>query len=288
MTTAGSRKIERRAFRQSSATYYASAKFLPKPARDDIFKLYSFTNLAHTYVDANPAERISFFALRKAWDEAKDNPGFDVTVSEAEDWEDLAIKNIVSLVRKYDLDPEWIEAFLNSMESDLEGRVYDTWDDTLDYIYGSAEVIALIICKIMNTDPASYESARTEGRAMQLMNFIRRLPQDHARGRCYFPKNELENFGLPDLSMETALANREAFEKCIQRQLVRYESWQTKASKGETYLPKAYRVAIITAVDMCNWMAASISRDPMAIFGRQVKPAKKRVLVIGLCNLLAL
>ncbi|HSD56220.1 MAG TPA: squalene/phytoene synthase family protein [Candidatus Saccharimonadales bacterium] len=288
MTTAGSRKIERRAFRQSSATYYASAKFLSKPARDDLFKMYSFTNLAHTYVDAAPVERTAFLALRKAWDEAKDDPEFDTTLHEAEDWEDVAIKNIVGLVRKYDIDPEWIEAFLDSIQSDLEGRTYETWDDTLEYIYGTAEVVAMIICKIMNADPASYESARMEGRSMQLVNFIRCLPEANARGRCYFPRNELDNFGLADLSLDTAQTNQEAFEKFIQRQLVRYEGWQTKASKGESYVPKAYRVAIVTAVDMCNWMATSISRDPMAIFGRKVKPAKNRVLVTGLCNLLAL
>jgi phytoene synthase len=250
--------------------------------------MYSFTNLAHTYVDARPIERASFVALRRAWDGAKNDQDFDTHILEGEVWDKIAIKNIVELVRKYELDPEWIEAFLDSMQNDLDGRVYETWDDTLDYMYGSAEIMALIICRIMNTDPASYDSARMVGRAMQLMNFIRCLPEDNTRGRCYFPRNELDNFGLSDLSRETALANPEAFEKCIQRQLVRYESWQTKASKGESYIPKAYRVAIITAVDMCNWMAAGISRDPKAIFGRKVKPAKNRVLVTGLCNLLAL
>lgn len=282
-----SQKIERNAFRQSSATYYASSKFLPKQERDWLFKMYSFTGLARSYAD-DPNGRLKFERLRKRWDAAKTDKTFDTTLNDDASLDEIAVKNMVALTRKYALDLAWIEAFLNSMQQDQDGKVYKTWDDTLDYMYGSAEVISLIICRIMNTDPASYEHARMEGRAMQLVNFIRNIADDAARGRCYIPKNELKNFGLSDLSKETATNNRQAFEKCIRRQIRRYEAWQLEASKGETFVPRKYRVAVVTAVDMCNWMAASISRDPMAVYGRKVRPGKNRMLVTGLTNMLSL
>jgi phytoene synthase len=282
-----SQKIERDAFRQSSATYYASSKFLPKQERDYLFKMYSFTGLARSYA-SDPKGRLKFERLRKRWDKAKLDDSFDTTVGDSASLDTIAVKNMVALTRKYSLDLAWIEAFLNSMQQDQDGKVYETWDDTLDYIYGSAEIIALIICRIMNTDPAAYEHARMEARAMQLVDFIRNIADDAARGRCYIPKNELKNFGLNDLTKETATANKDAFEKCIRRQIRRYEAWQLEASKGETFVPRKYRVTIVTAVDMCNWMAASISRDPMAVYARKVKPAKNRMLVTGLTNMLSL
>src|SRR5690606_10683469 len=69
----------------------------------------------------------------------------------------LAIENGVSLnpvlhafqlvVEKYQIEPELIDAFLHSMEMDLD---FQTYSDSRfsEYIYGSAEVVGLMCLKI--------------------------------------------------------------------------------------------------------------------------------------------
>ena len=104
------------------------------------------------------------------------------------------------VVNRYAIERELIDAFLLSMELDLdEGRVYDKalYDK---YIYGSAEVVGLMCLRVFcDGDAAAYqrlrEPARRLGAAFQKVNFLRDLRSDYAeRGRTYFPTIDFTRF----------------------------------------------------------------------------------------------
>ncbi|MCC2548680.1 phytoene/squalene synthase family protein [Hymenobacter sp. BT175] len=96
------------------------------------------------------------------------------------------------VVRQYGIDREFIDAFLRSMEMDLEDRSYH---QSLynEYIYGSAEVVGLMCLRIFCAgDEALFdrlrEPARRLGAAFQKVNFLRDIRSDYEeRGRVYFP-----------------------------------------------------------------------------------------------------
>lgn len=96
------------------------------------------------------------------------------------------------VVNQYKIDRELIEAFLHSMEMDLEKISYT---DSLfkEYIYGSAEVIGLMCLRIFcHGHEGLYErllpAARSLGSAFQKINFLRDIQADYEeRGRVYFP-----------------------------------------------------------------------------------------------------
>ena len=68
----------------------------------------------------------------------------------------------------------------------------------------------------------------------------------------------------------------------IDLQLKRYRGWQKEASKSFDDIPRRFRIPLQTAVEMYNWTADKIDKDPYIIFKKKLKPRKARVLVHGL------
>jgi len=103
------------------------------------------------------------------------------------------------MVHRYGIDREFIDAFLRSMEMDLEDNRYN---QSLyeEYIYGSAEVVGLMCLRIFcEGDDAMFERlrepARRLGSAFQKVNFLRDIRSDYEeRGRVYFPGVVYERF----------------------------------------------------------------------------------------------
>lgn len=269
---------ERRIFRKGSTTFFTSSLFFPRQIRKDVFDLYSFVRVADDYVDQVPANAKAFRRLKKLWEGAVCDHRYDTNHASNDSIDIRVTKNMVRLCRKYEFDPEWVEAFLKSMESDLSPKPCRTLDDTLEYIYGSAEVIGLMMARIMGLDPAADETAKLQGRAMQMINFIRDIEEDNRLGRQYFPNQELKRFKLKDLSRKTASSQPEDFQKFIHFQLGRYFEWQNQAAAGYKYVPRRLLVPLKTASDMYKWTAENIQNEPLTIYAMKIKPRKTRVI----------
>jgi phytoene/squalene synthetase len=103
------------------------------------------------------------------------------------------------IVNAYQIDKDLIEAFLISMEMDLD---FKTYNDSRyhEYIYGSAEVVGLMCLKVFcEGDQKLYESLRSPacklGSAFQKVNFLRDIKSDYEeRGRVYFPGVDFNSF----------------------------------------------------------------------------------------------
>jgi phytoene synthase len=140
------------------------------------------------------------------------------------------------VVRQYQIDRSFIEAFLNSMEMDLDGRQYDRslYDE---YIYGSAEVVGLMCLQVFcEGDNELFERlkepARSLGAAFQKVNFLRDIQSDFQdRGRVYFPKVDFHTFSN---------ASKLEIEQDIQRDF-------DKAYEGILGLPKEARMGVYLA-----------------------------------------
>jgi phytoene/squalene synthetase len=103
------------------------------------------------------------------------------------------------IVNKYKIDRELIDAFLHSMEMDLDFKTYDD-SKYLEYIYGSAEVVGLMCLKIFcEGNVEMYERLKEPacklGSAFQKVNFLRDIKSDYEeRGRVYFPEVDFQKF----------------------------------------------------------------------------------------------
>jgi len=263
-------------FKEGSRTYFYSSLFFPSYIKKEVFSLYGFVRKADNFVDHKPQDIQGFYNFKEKYEKAIN--GYKTN--------DIVIDSFVELSEKKDFNPAWVEAFLESMEMDLTKNSYENIEETLKYIYGSAEVIGLMMAKIMKLPEESYHHARYLGRAMQYINFIRDIAEDKTLGRNYFPKNELKKHKLDSLNFDHLNSNKINFTNFIHEQLNRYCSWQQKAEEGYKYIPKRYLIPVKTASEMYNWTAVQIYKKPFIVFSEKVKPMVKQIITTTFLNVI--
>ena len=174
-----------------STSFTLGIKTLNKDFHPPIYAIYGFVRYADEIVDTfhehNKEELLNQFKIDTF----------------------TAIENRISLnpvlhafqlvVNKFGIEHQLINAFLYSMEMDLELKEYnkDLYDE---YIYGSAEVVGLMCLRVFcEGNELCYENlksaARSLGSAFQKINFLRDIKSDFQdRGRIYFPKLDFDQF----------------------------------------------------------------------------------------------
>jgi 15-cis-phytoene synthase len=263
-------------FRKGSRTYFYSSLFFPMKIRQEVFILYGFVRKTDNYVDVIPQDKEGFYEFKKKYYQAKNG----------QQTGDIVIDSFVRLAKRKGFEDEWVEAFLHSMELDLIKKRYETLDEVLEYIYGSAEVIGLMMAKIIGLPKDSFEHAKYLGRAMQYINFIRDIAEDLQLGRVYFPQTDLQTHGLENLTHEHVKRNPELFRGFLQTQLDRYCHWQEQAEEGYHFIPKRYLISIKTASEMYHWTAEQIAHHPFIVYEVKVKPMISKILLSVVSNLI--
>ncbi|MGI4805859.1 MAG: phytoene/squalene synthase family protein [Janthinobacterium lividum] len=174
-----------------STSFSKGIKTFAKRFRYPIYAVYGFVRYADEIVD-------TFHGFDK-----------ELLISEFRKVTFEAIKRKISLnpvlqsfqevVNTYGINVHLIDAFLKSMEMDLDNTVYNE-DGYKEYIYGSAEVVGLMCLKIfceedINLYNKLVPKARSLGAAFQKINFLRDIKSDfEERGRTYFPSVDFTKF----------------------------------------------------------------------------------------------
>ena len=254
-------------FKQGSVTYFYSSLFFPSKVRKDVFSLYAFVRTADDFVDSQPAQKDKFLEFTSEYRQA----------IKSKKSTNQIIASMVELCERKGFKEEWVESFLEVMEQDLYQTKCVSMDETIKYMYGSAEVVGLMMAKIMDLPEKATASATLLGRAFQYINFIRDIAEDNTLGRQYLPMQLTKKFGLKNLSQEEAEAKPKQFEALIFEQLDIYQDWMCQARVGFGYIPKRFRVPIITSARMYDWTAKQIRKDPMVVFRTKVKPTPLQV-----------
>jgi len=259
-------------FRRGSRTFFNSSLFFPEKVRRDVVILYAFVRTADDFVDSIPQDKEGFHAFRARYELARRT---------GRDSGDPIVDSFIELSRRRKFDEAWAEAFLNSMEADLTTKRYETPDEVLVYIHGSAEVIGFFMASIMELPSTAMEAAAFLGRAMQYINFIRDIAEDNELGRTYLP---LAGSGLEDLTEDTARSKPEVFARFIRSQIDLYREWQAHAEAAFGWIPWRSRVAVMTAGEMYKWAATKIYRNPFIVYEKKVKPSRQRIILSLLRN----
>ena len=174
-----------------STSFSLGIKMLHKKLHDPIYSIYGFVRFSDEIVDT-----------LHDYDKKQLLKSFTKDTYQAIE-EKISLNPILQsfqlAVNQYNIDHQLIDAFLHSMELDLEQNSYDKkgYDE---YIYGSAEVVGLMCLQVFcEGDSKQYESlknsARSLGSAFQKINFLRDFNDDyHGMGRLYFPNIRMDNF----------------------------------------------------------------------------------------------
>ena len=184
--------------KRHGTTYYWSTKVLPKVKQHHVHALYAFARYADDIVDEIPSQGgrdVPTEVRATALADFGDRFFADLETGKSDD---PVLKAVVHTVRAFDIDIDAFRRFLTSMTMDLTVESYETWDDLLVYMDGSAAVIGEMMLPIL--EPSDYDvalpHARDLGNAFQLTNFLRDIDEDLDRGRQYVPLEDSQRFGV--------------------------------------------------------------------------------------------
>jgi len=174
-----------------STSFSMGIRIFQKKYRKPIYAIYGFVRFADEIVDTfHDHDKAGLFQKFRA----DTRHAIDNKISL-----NPVLHSFQKIYHEYNFDYELVEAFLNSMEMDLNKSNYGS-TEYKDYIYGSAEVVGLMCLKVFcKGNDSEYDylkaSARSLGSAFQKINFLRDIKSDYQeRGRTYFPELNYENF----------------------------------------------------------------------------------------------
>lgn len=271
--------MEKSFIKNRHSIYYWSSRFFPKPVRDDMFKLYSFVRTVKDYTSGPTPDVAAFERLEQRWGTIRAGLAQKQVPAPLDDSvTERILANIAYLTHRHSFDPDWIDAFLKSMRWDLQKHGYRALKDLTVYMYGSSEVIGLMMARILGLPEESMKAARMQGRAMQYISFLRGIPEQNKRGFCYFPANDIKKYGLKNVSEAEARKKPGMFADFMHAELLRYAQWQAEANEGFAHIPRRLRVPLQTAVDMDNWTAQQLKYSPLAVFDQKITPHRHQVV----------
>jgi phytoene synthase len=268
--------------RRHGTTYYWAAHVLPAGPRRHVHALYAYCRLADEIVDDLGDAPVG--ARRAALTHFRDRTfavlGGDVPAAALDDAAPVVERDVLAAfaltVRQLDIPLGAIERFLHSMEMDLAVGGYDTWEDLLGYMDGSAAVIGEMMLPVLEpTDrAAAHRPARDLGLAFQLTNFLRDVGEDLDRGRVYLPQADLDRFGADpwERVVTPAWRNLMRFEIGRARQL--YAS----ADEGLAWLPTRSAACIKAARLLYSRILVEIESNGYDVFETRARVSTGRKL----------
>ncbi len=263
-------------YHKGSRTMFYSSLFFPKKIRNDVFVCYAFVRSADDLVDKLSQNKEGFYWFKYKYEQAKQ--GIKTG--------DIVIDSFVDLERRRRFDSAWTEAFLNSMEMDLTKKTYETVQELLNYVYGAAEVMGLYMTNILEIDKEAYPYARYLGRSLQCINALRDIAEDVKLGRSYIPVSDLKEHGLKNLEYQYIKQHPEEFTDLIKTHINRFCYWLEIAEKGYHFVPKRYLISIKTVMDMYQWTAEQILKNPLIVYEWKIKPWVTHILSTIIVNLI--
>ena len=249
--------------RTYSTSFSLGILFLHKELRQPIYDIYGFVRLADEIVDTfHEADQSTLLADFRAETHRALAAGISLNP---------ILHSFQETVRRFNIDHQLIDTFLDSMAMDLHQHSHDP-QSFQDYILGSAEVVGLMCLWVFcQGDARLYASLKAPamhlGAAFQKVNFLRDLNFDyHTLQRTYFPDLDIRNF---------TAAQKAAIEADIRADF-------KAALPGIRGLPKRSRFGVYVAYIYYLALLEKIEKSPIqTLLGRRLRlPQYRKVALL--------
>lgn len=274
--------------RRTGKNFYYSFLTLPRRLADDMCVLYAFMRWTDDLADAEELPTgIREVAIHQWREHVRSalqsplplSPPAGSTQNLFEPLNTMSTRLIdtqiltamVDVVRRYQMPEKYLFDVINGVESDLESRQFQTFQQLEEYCYHVAGAVGLCCIHIWGFEGERAEKQAIDcGTAFQLVNVLRDLSEDSARGRVYLPQEDLERFGytVDDLRSET---RNVAFESLMKFQVARAkEYFDRSAGLTECLSPPGRRIYAAMR-DIYGGLLKEIERRRYDVFSQRVR-----------------
>ena len=224
--------------RGGSKTFFAASLLLPSRVRAPASALYAFCRLADDEIDlgGEPHRAMRGLSLRLDGIYAGRPQPID------------ADRALASVVHRFAIPRELLDALLDGFLWDADGRRYETLEDVQAYGARVAGTVGAMMALVMGArDPAALARACELGVAMQLTNIARDVGEDARNGRLYLPRRWLREAGIDPEAWLAAPTFDDRLAGVVQRLLQSADDLYRRSEAGICALPRDCRPAICAA-----------------------------------------
>lgn len=257
-------------------TYFLATRLLPPERRSYVHALYGFARYADEIVD-DLSSTLSDEQKAQWLSDWSDNFFTELRAGRSTDPIAMAVTDTIT---RWDIPVNYFESFIESMKMDLTVTHYETYEDLMRYVYGSACVIGLQMLPILEPKDASAAAhAQDLGTAFQLANFIRDVKEDLHRGRIYLPLAELRDYGVtPEDLQEGVMTNQ--LREALRFQVDRVLRLEENSRVGIDMLAEFAQPCIETARELYCGIAREIIKNDFDVFSKRASvPLTSRLAV---------
>lgn len=252
--------------RAHSKTYYFATSLFPAEVRSKVHALYAFMRYADELVDNPGATTLGEQHASLGYFEAQTLAAMD-----GEPSPNPVLRAFGDTACTCGIEANLVEAFMKSMKMDTYTFRYQTYADLEEYVYGSAAVVGLMMCRILGaTSEEARPYAEALGVAMQLSNFLRDVREDWERGRVYIPLEDMERFGYQETDLAIGTVD-ERFVGLMRFEIDRARRLYALADEGMSYIPRGRRYPVEVAHGLYASILDSIEDQHYDIFSRRAE-----------------
>jgi phytoene synthase len=264
----------RRVTKESGTSFYWAFQLMPSPKREAMWALYAFCRYLDDIVDDDAAQERNPLALLNTWRRAladcyEDTPAHPITIA------------LSKFIKLFNLPRQPFEDLIDGVGKDLLQKCYQTFEELRGYCYGVASTVGLLSIEIFGyTNPRARNYAVLMGQSLQMINILRDVGEDTARGRIYLPAEDMRLFGVTEdtLRLRTPTPGFVA--------LMRYECGRARDLLRQTdnVLPpedlrSLYPAEMMAAV--YRHLLARIEADPAAVLEGPISVADVYKLILA-------
>lgn len=248
--------------RREAGNFYHAFRILPADQRRAMCALYAFMRLTDDVADGpgEPAEKAVQLEL---WRQH---------LHQAVAGEDLhpihpALRHTL---QTFQVPPRYLEEVLAGVGMDLEITRYNTFAELYRYCYHVASAVGLACIHIWGFQgEKALQQAESAGIALQLTNILRDLGEDHARGRVYLPREDLDRFSYSEEGLGQRLRN-ERFVELMRFQTARAQGYYEAAEPLVGALQPAGRAVFLVMLRTYRSLLQAIIRRDYDVFTERV------------------
>lgn len=274
--------------REKARNFHYGLRLLPRGEREALYAVYAWMRVLDDIADeegldgaARRAGLDRFGALTEAA-----FGGTAVPPPAASETEALVMRALAEVRVRHGLAIGDFRAAIEGQRMDLEARGYRAFGETEVYCDRVAGTVGRICLDVWRTregaDAALARALSTRrGIAFQLVNILRDIGEDHARGRCYLPADELEANGI---SAGDLVAWRDGARcaRFMHAQCARAERIFAESAPLES-LVSPHAVPTLAAMsEIYRRILRRIARDPRAALARRVRLSPFEKLSVAL------
>jgi len=261
-------------------SYYYATVFLPKKIQEAVMHLYKLVRIPDQIVDQiqpDITQEQHYIQAKKQLQQMQQ----DIR---------QALKNkehkhttrwpTVTLFQQYNIQTAYLDDFFKAMIQDCDIHRYKTYKQLQWYMYGSAEVVWLMMCDLLQAPEQSRPQARLLGEAMQYTNFLRDIYEDYTEyGRIYMPTDKLQAHGLTHDDIVHFCQTKEinpAFKTFMKEQISHCRQLYTQANKGIALLPNYAHLPVLLASKLYEAILDKIEAIQYNVFANSARTDKRQ------------